>query len=111
MVTGVGTTGNGKNDGIICYVKKSGSVDTKPAVHCVWDDWVLGECSATCGAGTRTNTRVKLVEEANGGTCDGQPNEIEECQAGECPIHCEWDEWVVEECSKSCGGGMQTQTR
>ena len=30
MVTGVGTTGNGKNDGIICYVKKSGVVDTTP---------------------------------------------------------------------------------
>ena len=27
--TGVGTSGNGK-DGITCYVKKSGSVDTKP---------------------------------------------------------------------------------
>ena len=45
----------------------------------------MGECSTTCGAGTRTNTRVKLVEEANGGTCDGEPTEIEECQAGECP--------------------------
>ena len=45
----------------------------------------MGECSAECGVGTRTNTRVKLVEEANGGTCDGQPTEIEECQAGECP--------------------------
>ena len=27
--TGVGTSGNGK-DGITCYVKKSGVVDTKP---------------------------------------------------------------------------------
>ena len=58
---------------------------TLSAVHCVWDEWVLGECSAECGVGTRTNTRVKLVEEANGGTCDGQPTEIEECQAGKCP--------------------------
>ena len=56
-----------------------------PAVHCVWDEWILGECSTTCGAGTRTNTRVKLVEESNGGTCDGKPTEIEGCQTGECP--------------------------
>ena len=55
------------------------------AVHCEWDEWILGECSATCGAGTRTNTRVKLVEESNGGTCDGQTIEIEECQVSECP--------------------------
>ena len=55
------------------------------AVHCCWDEWVLGECSAECGVGTRNNTRVKLVEEANGGTCDGQATEVVECQAGECP--------------------------
>ena len=55
------------------------------AVHCVWDEWVFGECSAECGVGTRTNTRVKIVEEVNGGTCDGQPTEIEACQVGECP--------------------------
>ena len=33
------------------------------AIHCVWDNWVIGTCSAECGPGTRTNTRVKLVEE------------------------------------------------
>ena len=55
------------------------------AVHCVWDEWILGECSTTCGVGTRTNTRVKVVTEANGGTCDGQPYEIEECKITECP--------------------------
>ena len=56
-----------------------------PAVHCVWDEWILGECSTTCGVGTRTNTRVKDVTEANGGTCDGHPYEIEECKIRECP--------------------------
>ena len=56
-----------------------------PAVHCVWDEWILGECSTTCGVGTRINTRVKDVTEANGGTCDGHPYEIEECKIRECP--------------------------
>ena len=26
-------------------------------------------------------------------------------------VHCEWDEWQVGECSKSCGGGNMTKTR
>lgn len=55
------------------------------AVHCEWDDWVEGSCSAECGTGTRTNTRVKLVEEKNGGTCTGQPTEVLQCQDKECP--------------------------
>ena len=54
-------------------------------IHCEWDEWVVGACSAECGVGTRTNTRVKLVEELNGGTCTGQPEEIEECMDVECP--------------------------
>merc|ERR1711997_1322779 len=82
-----------------------------PVIHCEWDEWVIGACSAECGVGTRTNTRVKLVEELNGGTCTGQPEEIEECMDVECPVHCEWDDWVIGECNKECGGGMRTNTR
>ena len=55
------------------------------AVHCEWDDWVMGSCSAECGTGTRINTRVKLVEERNGGTCTGRPTEVLQCQDKECP--------------------------
>ena len=55
------------------------------AVHCVWDNWVAGNCSAECGTGTRTNTRVKLVEESNGGTCTGNSTEILQCRDKECP--------------------------
>ena len=54
-------------------------------IHCEWDEWTIGACSAECGVGTRTNTRVKLVEEINGGTCTGQPDKIEECMNKECP--------------------------
>ena len=35
--------------------------------------------------GTRTNTRDKTVEEANGGTCSGERTEVEECMDKECP--------------------------
>ena len=26
-------------------------------------------------------------------------------------VHCEWEEWQIGECSKSCGGGVVTKTR
>ena len=55
------------------------------AVHCVWDNWVAGNCSAECGTGTRTNTRVKLVKESNGGTCTGNFTETLQCKDKECP--------------------------
>ena len=46
---------------------------------------MIGECSASCGTGTRTNTRDKSVVEANGGTCTGPRTEIEECNPNPCP--------------------------
>jgi len=55
------------------------------AVHCEWNDWVYGECSDSCGTGTRTDTRNKLVIEAHGGHCTGQPTKIEECNTTPCP--------------------------
>jgi len=55
------------------------------AIHCVWDNWVEGNCSTECGTGTKTNTRVKLVEESNGGTCTGNSVETLECKDKECP--------------------------
>ena len=55
------------------------------AIHCEWGAWVIGKCSAECGMGTRTNTRDKTVEEANGGTCSGETTEVVECMEKECP--------------------------
>ena len=54
-------------------------------VDCEWDDWVEGDCSATCGTGQQTNTRVKLTEEANGGTCTGKSTNVTSCLVVECP--------------------------
>ena len=55
------------------------------ATDCEWDEWSYGECSQTCGTGTRTNTREKKIIEDNGGTCTGQPTETEECNTNPCP--------------------------
>lgn len=54
------------------------------AINCEWGEWVIGKCSAECGTGTRTNTRDKIVEEANGGTCGGETTRVVECMEKEC---------------------------
>lgn len=54
-------------------------------IDCVWDEWSIGQCSETCGEGVRNNSRVKLVEEAFGGFCNGSDIMIEACHEGECP--------------------------
>jgi len=81
-------------------------------VDCEWRDWQYGECTKTCGGGKRTNTRSKRIEESFGGVCIGESIAIEECNTQNCPaIHCEWDEWEIGECSKTCGSGIRTNTR
>ena len=55
------------------------------AIPCEWSEWVGRACSATCGTGTRTKTRSKLVEEKDGGTCSDEPTKNEPCQDKDCP--------------------------
>ena len=57
----------------------------KYLVICVWNEWQIGECSKTCAGGMRTNTRTKKVEEAHGGTCQGEASLQETCNAQKCP--------------------------
>ena len=54
-------------------------------VDCAWDEWLVGECSTSCGEGIRSNSRVKLVEEEFGGFCDGSASITEPCYPGDCP--------------------------
>ena len=55
------------------------------AVDCEWRNWEYGECSKTCGGGSRTNTRSKRIEETFGGVCIGEAIEVEECNTEKCP--------------------------
>ena len=56
------------------------------AVHCVWNDWTIGECSVTCGEGTRTNIRThNETSQFGGDECDGSTLAIENCKDQECP--------------------------
>ena len=54
-------------------------------VNCEWTDWQIGQCSVTCGGGTRRNTRSKKVEEKNGGMCTGDLTAQEDCNDQSCP--------------------------
>ena len=54
-------------------------------MDCVWGEWDDPQCSATCGGGTRTLTRTKLIEEQLEGACDGESEETEACNTAECP--------------------------
>ena len=57
-------------------------------VDCEWNPWVLGECSESCGKGTRIDTRTKNVTEAHGGECetvDTLDTITEDCNLQECP--------------------------
>ena len=53
-------------------------------MDCEWSAWKIGECSVTCGGGTRTNTRSKTVEENNYGVCIGEPIAKEDCNNHNC---------------------------
>ena len=54
-------------------------------VNCEWGDWIIGDCSQTCGEGTRINTREpKIVAEHGGVECIGPSSIAESCQLQTC---------------------------
>ena len=54
-------------------------------MDCVWGGWDIPACSATCGGGTRTLTRTKLISEQLEGSCDGESTKTEDCSTNPCP--------------------------
>jgi hypothetical protein len=54
-------------------------------IDCEWSDWQIGECSKTCGGGSRSKSRTKKIEESNGGVCGGDATIQEDCNTQECP--------------------------
>ena len=61
------------------------TLTSEPVIDCEWNEWQTGGCTTSCGKGYRTKSRTKKVEEANGGTCDGEGTEHELCNSGPCP--------------------------
>lgn len=83
---------------------------------CIWSLWShWSECSASCGGGARSRSRMISQESQHGGaTCDPQGStELHTCHTQVCPdVDCEWTEWSHwSTCSKSCDGGNRVRQR
>ncbi|KAI0237282.1 hypothetical protein LSAT2_012246 [Lamellibrachia satsuma] len=75
-----------------------------------WTEW--GECSVSCGGGTRTRNRTCTGASFGGKPCEGSSNESEECTTNSCPVDgyfSEWSGWSS--CSVTCADGSQTRDR
>ena len=56
--------------------------------HCEWNDWIIGDCSQSCGGGNRTNIRTEKVAAEHGSDeCEGDESVQESCNVQECPGH------------------------
>jgi len=84
-------------------------------VNCVgaWGGW--SGCSASCGGGQQTQTYTVYTPAQNGGAgcpaANGQTNQ-QGCNYQACAQDCVMSGWSGQSaCSKSCGGGVTTQTR
>ena len=52
---------------------------------CVWSEWDVPKCSASCGEGTRIRSREILRKDlCNGKECDGQFSITEKCKIATC---------------------------
>ena len=57
-------------------------------VHCEWNEWHNGECSKSCGEGSRNKFRTIKVKDQHGGDeCLDEDSvfEGESCNVQECP--------------------------
>ncbi|CAD7963513.1 unnamed protein product [Amoebophrya sp. A25] len=93
-----------------------------PPIDCKlgdWGDWAT--CSATCGGGEQTRSRLVVQQAKYGGAiCHGDLKEIRGCNAAVCELpkkevtrkNCEWSNWDTwGACSVSCGGGQMVRER
>ena len=73
-----------------------------------WQDW--GECSATCGGGSRFRIRECLGGTPGEVGCEGSFSDSESCMVQQCPIGWRrWSQWSS--CSSSCEQGVQIRIR
>jgi len=80
-------------------------------VDCAVSDWVVSECSKTCGKGTRSMRRSITVAPSGGAACPPL-QATEECNPQPCPVDCKmgmWSGWSG--CTARCGGGVRSRSR
>ncbi|XP_022085075.1 A disintegrin and metalloproteinase with thrombospondin motifs 6-like [Acanthaster planci] len=82
-----------------------------------WSSWQnQGSCSRTCGGGQQTQIRScnNPLPQNGGAYCSGSNIQSVSCNTQDCLIVVNggWSSWQTQgSCSKTCGGGQQTQTR
>ena len=70
---------------IFSYVNSTIKI-VAPPINCEWNTWQIGDCSVTCGRGTRTKIRTKTINnESNRGKCVGKNRVVESCNPKTCP--------------------------
>lgn len=80
-----------------------------------WKVSAWGQCSKECGTGIRTRTVTCSDERGNNAPsdtlCEGtRPAEQQTCNSHACGASHSWYSGDWGNCSKSCGGGIQTRT-
>jgi hypothetical protein len=81
-------------------------------IDCVLSQWgYWGDCTVSCGVGTYTRSRSEVVAAVGGAACSSDTVQTDMCDAGPCPIDCEFTESGWGACSTDCGEGTQTMTR
>ena len=80
-----------RNHGLRHYINSTSMlfflIEFPYLVDCAWGDFGdWGDCSATCGDGERSRTRIIATPASgNGAECTGDATETETCNEGECP--------------------------
>ncbi|XP_073255077.1 thrombospondin-2-like isoform X2 [Porites lutea] len=86
----------------------------KDGEYSVWSSW--SKCSAICGGGQRLRIRTctNPPPSPGGTSCVGLgPNmQTSSCNVAHCSVNGGYSDWgPYGQCSKTCGGGVQTKTR
>jgi hypothetical protein len=80
---------------------------------CQLSDWTgWGDCSVTCGHGSKTRDRQVTNSGADGGMSCPPRVGVKLCQNGPCPVHCEVSPWTpFSPCTAECDGGWKVRSR
>jgi len=110
-----------RNKGVACpvdLIETSGcnQQNCGAELDCRVDDWhAWGPCSATCGSGQQSRSRIvtSLAKEGGRG-CDFALQELQSCvDVDDCPsTDCAWNDWSQwGDCSCDCDGGQRSRDR